>query len=421
MLIHKLTHHSSSSPTAARLEWLSIIEATSPLWNSITPSKRELIRSFLSTLHYEIIKRTRPSSTFNFQSASVGNLFLTGARLFTGSFESAIYLLAAITGVSGKTEVIPAINSNFANHISAGLEDGTVITGQNSISHPSAPSSTSPSTGSNPNPNPNPISNSAADEVESPLSQGRRFSLELSLHDKVEDANLPGSLPTLRKQYITFAKEHTEDLPTRISRIWYINPYGQEIRPAPNTEVLNSLEKASCVVYSIGSLYTSIIPCLVLRDVGAAIASPSIKYKILILNGSLDRETRSVKDGDFTATDFVQAIADACNGSKGKKGEMRDYVTHIIHLHGEGTPRVDKEEMARWGIECVRIYGRRVGDGMIYDSGALTGALEAILGSPKRNTGNGMGRGEKSRRNTVDDAGGMVARKMGGHDLKIDG
>lgn len=318
--------------------------------------------------------------------------------------------------MSGKTDVIPAINSNFANHISAGLEDGTVITGQNSISHPSVPSSTSPPTTSNPNPDPTP--NSTTDQAESPLSQGRRFSLELSLHDKVEDANLPGSLPTLRKQYITFAKEHTEDLPTRISRIWYINPYGQEIRPSPNTAVLDNLNKASCVVYSIGSLYTSIIPCLVLRDVGAAIACPLIKYKILILNGSLDRETRSVKGGDFTATDFVQAIADACNGSKGKKGEIRDYITHIIHLHGDGTPRVDKEEMAKLGIECVRIYGRRVGDGMIYDSGALTGALEAILGSPRRNAGNGLGKGkgEKSRRNTVDDFGGMIGRTMGGHD-----
>ena len=319
--------------------------------------------------------------------------------------------------MSGKTEVIPAINSNFTNHISAGLEDGTVITGQNSISHPSAPSSNSQFTTSNSEQTE--TSNPVSDGAESPLTQGRRFSLELSLHDKVEDANLPGSLPTLRKQNITFAKEHTEDLPTRISRIWYINPYGQEIRPAPNTAVLDSLEKASSIVYSIGSLYTSIIPCLVLRDVGAAIASPLIKYKILILNGSLDRETRSVEGGDFSAADFARAIADACNSSNPRKkaaGQVRDYITHIIYLHGEGTPRVDKGEMAELGIECVRIYGRRLGAGMIYDSGALTGALEAILGSPRRNngSGNGRGRGEKSRRNTVDDFGGMVGRKMGG-------
>jgi hypothetical protein len=175
--------------------------------------------------------------------------------------------------------VIPAINSNFSHHISAGLEDGTVITGQNSISHPSAPAAPPPSTNTTASP---------SAEVESPLTLTRRFSLELSAHDKVEDANLPGSLPTLRKQYIEFAKEHTEvcpflcclsdnhyhyhchfsnraqDLPSRIHKIWYINPYGQPIRPAPNPAVLTSLSSASAVIYSIGSLYTSILPCLIL-------------------------------------------------------------------------------------------------------------------------------------------------------------
>lgn len=56
----------------------------------------------------------------------MGNLFLTGARLYTGSFEAAIYLLGSITGVRDNVEVIPAINSNFSYHISAGLQDGNI-------------------------------------------------------------------------------------------------------------------------------------------------------------------------------------------------------------------------------------------------------------------------------------------------------
>ncbi|KAG9242094.1 hypothetical protein BJ878DRAFT_189524 [Calycina marina] len=400
-------HRLSPIPDAARIEWLSIIEATHPLWIHIPSSTRELIRSFLLTLNLEIVKRHRPSSIFSFQSASVGNLFLTGARLFTGSFDSSIYLLAAITGLPDTTNVIPAINSNFSHHISAGLADGTIITGQNSISHPSAPSATS----SNTVPPATNIEVLQEIGIESPSTNTRRFSLELSQHDGVEDANLPGSLPTLRKQYIEFAKEDPEDLASRIERIWYINPYGQEIRPAPNPAVLESLSKASCVMYSIGSLYTSIIPCLVLRDVGAAIANPGIKVKIFILNGSLDRETRSLNTGAFSAADFVRAISDACDSSRGRKGEWREYVTHVIYLAGEGTPRVDKEELAEKGIECVRIYGRKntSGGGMIYDTGALTGALEAILGSPKRG---GERRGEKSRRNTVDENGGIIRKAV---------
>ena len=94
------------------------------MWSDITSAKRELIRSFLNTINLEIVKRARPTSVFNFQSASVGNLFLTGARIFTGSLEAAIYLLSSITGVRDNVEVIPAINSNFSYHISAGLRDG---------------------------------------------------------------------------------------------------------------------------------------------------------------------------------------------------------------------------------------------------------------------------------------------------------
>lgn len=368
------------------------------LWTSISSEKRELIRSLFNTINLEIVKRLRPTSSFNFQSASVGNLFLTGARLFTGSFESAIYLLGAITGVPSNVHVIPAINSNFSHHISAGLADGSQITGQNAISHPSAPSAPPPVNTSENHPL------GEEEELISPTTiHHRTLSRELSLHDTIEDANLPGSLPTLRKQYITFAKTHTADLSSRIQRIWYINPYGQEIRPAPNPKVLSSIDDASAVIYSIGSLYTSIIPCLVLRDVGKRIREANAKFKILILNGSLDRETRA-EGVLFTARDFVSAVADASKGEKAEEEEWRRWVTHVVYLQGEGTPVVEKEELGKVGVECVRIYGRRVdgdgGDGgMVYDGTALRQALDAIIGGGNKSQG-------VSRRNTLGFAGG---------------
>ena len=76
------------------------------------------------------------------------------------------------------------------------------------------------------------------------------------------------------------------------------------------------------MVYSIGSLYTSVIPSLILRDVGAAVGDSSIRFKILILNGSLDRETRAVGFG-FGAREFVKAIADACFYSSSSGQESR--------------------------------------------------------------------------------------------------
>lgn len=375
-------HRLAPSPDDARLEWLDIVEARHPLWLKISSEKRELVRSFFNTINLEIVKRARPSSVFNFQSASVGNLFLTAARLFIGSFESAIYLLSAITGVPPHISVIPAINSNFSLHISAGLKDGTSIVGQNAISHPSIPTNIPSSS-----------------EPLTPATQLRRHSKELLEHDRVEDATLPGSLPTLRKQYIAFQKDDVEDLPSRIDRIWYINPYGQEIRPAPNSKVLDAISSSQCVIYSIGSLYTSIIPCLILKGVGEVIASSSIRFKILILNGSIDRETGPSSE-PFNAKDFVAALANACAYSRGLVGpigeqEYFNYVTHIIHLEGDGTPKVSREDLKALGIETVRIYGRKgASSGMLYDHTALLQTIEAIMG--KRDP-----RVEQSRRNTL--------------------
>ncbi|EON69927.1 hypothetical protein W97_09192 [Coniosporium apollinis CBS 100218] len=359
----------------ARLEWLDIVEARHALWQHISTPKKELIRSFLNLINLEIVKKVRPSSVFNFSSASIGNLFLTGARLFSGSFESAIYLLSSICQVPQNVSVLPAINTNFSHHISAGLANGTSIMGQNAISHPSIPTALPD------------VSVNGVSETEE--------------HDSIEDANLPGSLPTLRKQYISFTKSEEEDLPARIERVWYINPFGQEIRPPANPKVIDALHSSQSIIYSIGSLYTSIIPSLILRGVGEAIASTSIKHKILILNSTVDRET-GPSSTPFTALDFVAAIARACAESRGSFGtvptsEYRTYVTHLVHLEGPDTPQVNKAEFSSLGIETIRLYGRKGedGKGLRYDEKALNQALEATIGK-------GNVRADKSRRNTLD-------------------
>ncbi|PNY25638.1 Uncharacterized protein TCAP_04435 [Tolypocladium capitatum] len=366
----------------ARAEWFEILEATHPLWRGISSPKRELIRSHLNSFNLEVVKRMRPSSRFDFSRASIGNLFLTGARLFTGSFEAAIYLLSSICAVPDRIAVLPALNTNFAHHIAAGLRDGTVITGQNDISHPSAPTAAVPGTGAGTH---SPVP-SVGHDAEEP--------------DDVEDANLPGSLPALRRPAIAFSKDDEEDLPARIDRIWYINPYGQEIRIPANPRVLDAIHGSDTVIYSIGSLFTSLVPNLVLRGVGDAIASPLIRNKVLILNGTTDRETGPSRD-PFTGLDFVATIANACADSRGlarpAEDEYRLYVTHVIHIEGQAAPRVDKQRFARLGIDTTRLYGPKddAGRGGRYDARALGQTLESIVGRKDA-------RQDRSRRNTLD-------------------
>lgn len=318
---------------------------------------------------------------------------MTSARIFTGSLESSIYLLSQICSIPPSTSVLPAINSNFSHHISAGLADGTVITGQNAISHPSEPTSL-------PDVNGKAAAAAAAAADGAALdSTGVSSSAEdTDAHDLIEDANLPGSLPTLRKQYIEFSKssEDNDDLPSRIERVWYINPYGHEIRPRANPRVVEALAHANAVIYSIGSLYTSIVPSLVLRGVGHAIAHAGVRHKILILNSSNDRET-GPSATPFTAVDFVKAIARAAAESQGefdgfgRHNEVRRYVTHLVHMEGEGAPAVQKDALASLGVDCIRVYGRRVDGVLRYDEQGLKTALEAVLGRTERG---------RSRRNT---------------------
>ncbi|KAI2464254.1 UPF0052-domain-containing protein [Annulohypoxylon bovei var. microspora] len=382
-------HRLSSDPLQARLQWLDIVEGRDELWTNISSEKRELIRSVFNHVNLEIVKRARPSSVFNFAKASIGNLFLTGARVFTGSLESAIYLLSTICCISPTVSALPAINTNFTHHISAGLADGTQITGQNSISHPSAPTSL---------PDDDLLGNgNGNNSTPSQQQQQQQRLREMEEHDRIEDATLPGSLPTLRKQYIDFSKAGEEDLPARISRIWYINPYGHEIWPLANPKVLSAIGRAGAVIYSIGSLYTSIVPSLVLRGVGAALAGSGVRYKVLILNSTVDRET-GPSAAPLTATGFVKAIARAAAESQGEfaadgrgKGEARRYVTHLIYLEGEGAPKVNKDELGALGVDCIRAYGRRVEGMLRYDEAGLTRALEAVIGKTEM---------LRSRRNT---------------------
>ena len=148
------------------------------------------------------------------------------------------------------------------------------------------------------------------------------------------------------------------------------------------------------------------MPSLILRGVGNALAHSGAGAgvpKVLILNGTLDRETGPAA-APFSAMDFVQAIAKAGTESRGVFGrdvvpsaEVRSYVTHLIYLDGSGAPTVDRERLWEVGIECIRVYGRRTedGTGWRYDENGLAQALEALVGRKD-------GRVDRSRRNTLE-------------------
>jgi len=116
-----------------------------------------------------------------------------------------------------------------------------------------------------------------------------------------------------------------------------------QVHPETNFAVLEALKLPTCIVYGMGSLYTSILPALIMDGIEDRIAGASCP-KFLLLNGWHDKETSwYTKDGNVNAMDaamFVEAIADALDSSYMRSElfscskslpKISDYVTHILY------------------------------------------------------------------------------------------
>ncbi|GJN18388.1 hypothetical protein PR202_gb05547 [Eleusine coracana subsp. coracana] len=265
-----LGHRLPIDPSEAKLEWHQIVEGDHTLWDGVSRPYRETIRAFLVYFHNEILRRS--ADMFCFTNGSIGNFFFAGARIFFQSLDAAIFLFSRVSQIPAESLVLPVISTNDRFTLGCELWDGTIIRGQNEISHP---------------------------------SNGR---------------------------------------PEVVNKVF----------PEVNHTVLEQLSKVDCVVYAMGSLFTSLCPSLVLRGIGETIASRAIP-KVLLLNGSHDRETTGL-----SASGFVTAITDSLNRTYGDphkrlKNHPNDYVNAILVPEGGQIP-LDVENLASQGIfHVVRI------------------------------------------------------------------
>ncbi|KAJ3155722.1 hypothetical protein HDU86_004191 [Geranomyces michiganensis] len=288
---------------SAKAEWLEMLEGRHSLWRNISHPYRETIRTFLAHFQHELFKSATRRPPFDFQGGSIGNFFLTGSRLFFDNLDAAVFQFTRIMRVPPRTEVVPVLATTRGSvTIAAAQRDGNVIFGQCEISHPGqvAPEGARPRTGSL-------GSLGAEEDFENP-----------PFH----------SLTRNISQNLIFNKALCPMLDSPIRRIYYVNREQQEIFPDLNPLVGSQLARKRTVIYGCGSLYTSILPCLVVPGVGRLLAdpissltssaapprfpirNPLSRVKILMLNGSHDRETNG-----YTALDFILAITDALNYS----------------------------------------------------------------------------------------------------------
>lgn len=166
---------------------------------------------------------------------------------------------------------------------------------------------------------------------------------------------------------IAYTKGQAEiPLESRIERLFYINLYGQEIFPEPSSAFYDAIDKRDVLVYSCGSLWTSIVPCLALRGVASSIAqSKTLKAKVLLctngtspltaVNATNDRETPN-----YTAMDYIDTIATMLRHynvpalQDPVPWETSSFITHLAYLEGGGV-EVDCAAIEARGITPVCI------------------------------------------------------------------
>jgi 2-phospho-L-lactate transferase/gluconeogenesis factor (CofD/UPF0052 family) len=287
----------------AQLEWNQILDRSHVLWNNISVEYAALIRSFLVHFHHEILRHVQPDG-FDWTNGSIGNFFLSGARIFFHSLEAACFMFARVAQVHPKTRVIPVLEDNSRIAIGVQLANGEKLFGQNEISHP----------------------------------------------------HIDRMKPTVVNK-----SSCMKALESRIVRFFYWKPYQsfleieEGLPRSANPRVLAAIQQQQAIIYAMGSLYTSIVPCLVLPGVGDAIAARTNALKIFLLNGHNDRETFG-----FSATDYIYVLTDALNGKLSSANSHQPihqrppsaYITHLVAV--EGTPiEINRQEIENLGIRLL--------------------------------------------------------------------
>lgn len=175
-----------------------------------------------------------------------------------------------------------------------------------------------------------------------------------------------------------------DSLSSPIKRVFYLSTEDptsvSAVYPKVNPTILRQLGECEGVVYGMGSLYTSIIPSLILEGVGEAIAARA-GPKVLILNGGQDRET-----GDMSAAGVVMAVVNALNRAEDPDPSRRckfavcDYITDVVAPVDGGIP-LDLEELEALGVKRVIQVDARRQDihGAEYDVAELIDALKQCV------------------------------------------
>lgn len=137
--------------------------------------------------------------------------------------------------------------------------------------------------------------------------------------------------------------EGESNIPQEGKAIKKVYHKGDKVKALP--EVLKAIEQAEYIVLGPGSLFTSIIPNLLLKDIVFAIKKSKAKV-LYVCNLTEDRETR-----DYMASDFVDAI------HRHTKENIIDYILvndpQSWNVKDHKAIKVDLDKLYKQGVQVI--------------------------------------------------------------------
>lgn len=401
LLAHRLP---GTAAAAAKAEWTDIVEGEHPLWAGLSEPYKHTIRAFLVYFNTQIQRQA--TERFNFKNGSVGeplrssltccpseqacgfraaklasagNFFFAGARLFFRSLEAAIFLFSRVARIPEGSLVLPVIRTEGKITLGAELLDGDIIRGQNEISHPLAPkgetghSDEEAEWGDHCLPFPRGVSGiwkgrltqvwplrRAAEPVFGPSQsgQGRHRSAAPRPHQagavlgnqgRGRDRGAAASEPARADRAQQRRRDCVRDRVLVHLHLPLAHPRGA------------CLSREGCAAQPSSSRCDATVQTSrnAAQGVGEMIARRDVP-KVLLLNGSHDRETSAALDhgGLMAASDVVKAICSALNREYGRPEARLEYptsayVTAVLAPKG-GSIVVDKESLVNLGVRCAQ-------------------------------------------------------------------
>lgn len=364
-------------------QWILICEGKSDIWIGIERRTQSILQTYLWYVNVKIrrIEKSDRSKRFNFSYGVVGNFLLTGARLFFKSFDIAIDFLLRVARIDIETQILACINDEKTHHICALLKDDTVIVGQSQISYRAERQHPAIDFVLHDNANVASASRNFSHEDRGTGCDAITFIDTPYIHNSNCQRENHYIYPELEKSNLNIKKmDLYVPLGSKIEKIFYLSSRGNESFPIAHPEASLKIKSCDALIYSIGSIMTSIVPVVILKEIADAIINSSTninsKLKIFLLNSYHDRETFGM-----TAVDIVHFITKLIYSSTdtpfdSANTEYNRFVTHLVYTDNSKI-FVNRNYFSKKNIVCCCV--KHFADTTRFDCDSLYSCLKKII------------------------------------------